>query len=179
MKNKEELKEELEGLSPFLTKMKEEGDGFKVPADYFKTLPDEVLNKVQRQGPAVERSSWFDGIASFLQMLWQPKYVLAVASAAAILIAAVCFFKKDTPKEEVQPIAAVQVSDIPFEELHEYLSDNIADIDENLIVEASLSTTESQTTKTTILPKATTEELEGYLDDVIDEIDPKDLEDLF
>ena len=42
MKNSDEWREELKG-SPFLQKMKGKGEGFKVPANYFKNLPDEAL----------------------------------------------------------------------------------------------------------------------------------------
>lgn len=178
MKHKDELREELERLSPFLAKMKCEKEGFIVPKDYFKALPNEVLNKVQQAVPMPEQASWRDKTVLFFQNIWQPRYVLAIASALAILVVAVCFIKKTPSKQEALPVATVQAADIPYEDLHEYLTDNIEDIDEELIVEANLGS-KATSAKTSIVPQPTTEELEEYLDDVIDEIDPEDLEDLF
>jgi hypothetical protein len=45
--NHEELRKELQALSPFLEVMKTEKEGFKVPENYFSTLADEVLWKIK------------------------------------------------------------------------------------------------------------------------------------
>jgi hypothetical protein len=177
MKQKNELWDELESISPILAKMKGEREGFQVPKDYFKSLPDEVLGKLG-QNASAPSPSWLERLLRPLQSIWEPKYVLATASALAILVVAVCFFKKPPAKLEALPVAAIQAADIPDDALHAYLADNIEDIDEELIVEAKFDGKEPQT-KTSIVPQPSPEELDEYLNEVIDEIDPEDLEDFF
>ena len=73
MKNKDELRDELNELSPILAKRQGMDGGFKVPKDYFKALPDEIMEKVQpKTQPIVEpQRSWLDGMAEFFQNLFQ------------------------------------------------------------------------------------------------------------
>ncbi|MBI5914069.1 MAG: hypothetical protein HY842_01730 [Bacteroidetes bacterium] len=179
MKNSDELREELEG-SPFLQKMKDKGEGFKVPANYFKNLPDEVWKQVKPAAPPQE--SWLDKaelFLLFLQNLWRPRYVLAVATIAAVAVAAVCFFAEKTPGNESQPIAAVRLADISDEELQAYVSDNIGDFDRALFTENDLAEQEVEPHPQQPAPaKPNLEEMEKYLDEVIDEIDVEDLEKL-
>lgn len=176
MKNSDELREELEG-SPFLQKMKSKGEGFKVPANYFKNLPDEVWKQVKPVAPPKE--SWLDRVELFLQNLWQPRYALALAAVAAVVVAAVCFFKEKTPESASQPIAAVRLEDISDEELNAYVSNNIGDFDRTLFTENDLAEQEAEPQPQPPDPaKPNLEEMEEYLDEVIDEIDVEDLEEL-
>ena len=175
MKNREELREELDELSPFLKKMKDRDDGFKAPKDYFKSLPDEVLKKITQDMPA--KRIWADGLAAFVQRFWQPKYALALATAAVLVVAAVCIFDENNNTEMQQPIAAAILNDISDEMLQNYVSNNIGDFDKELILETNYAGQDAKSLPG-IVPQPSTDELEQYLDDNIDEIDLGDLEDL-
>ena len=184
MKNSDELRDELQD-SPFLKKMKEQpGEGFKVPKHYFKHLPDEVW-KLVKPAPATlpSRPSWLENLEMFFQGLFQPRYALALATLLVLVVATVVFIKDKNDGAIMQPIAQVSLEDITDEELVAYVSDNIGDFDRGLMLEISepeLPEVEQQTkpsTKTEVA-KPNVEEMEEYLDEMIDEIDVEDLEKL-
>ncbi len=175
MKNRDELRKELDEFSPFLKKMKERDEGFKVPGDYFKSLPDEVLNKIKPDVPASR--SWMDELAAFVQRLWQPRYALALATAVVLVVAAVWIFDQNKNPESQQPIAEAMLNDIPDELLQNYVSNNIGDFDKELILETHFAGQDAKSLPD-ISPRPSADELERYLDENIDEIDLKDLEDL-
>ncbi len=175
MKNSDELREELEEFSPFLQKMKERDEGFKVPKDYFKSLPDEVLGKIQPELPA--QHSWLDDLTAFVQRLWQPRYALALATVAVLVVAAVWIFDQNKHTGMQQPVADAMLESISDEALQNYVSENIGEFDRELILEMQYAGKDAKSMPE-LAPQAGTDELEQYLDDIIDEIDLEDLEDL-
>lgn len=176
MENKEELKKELEALSPFLLTRKEKMEGFRVPKDYFKSLPDEVLHKTRPTPPA--RSSWLDELTAFMQQLWQPRYALGLAAAVVLVVAAICFFDQPENNRLHQlPVAEAILEEIPDEALQAYISQNIVEFDRELILETQYAGQETRPLPS-LSPKASDDELEQYLQDNIDEIDLDELEDL-
>lgn len=186
MKEKDELRVELEN-SPFLKKMKERpAEGFQVPKDYFRHLPNEVMRKVKE--PALEpmpQLSWQERIGQFLQGLLQPG--LALASFLVLVVAGILFFQQKNAVEIAPAMAEVKLSEIPDEELFAYVSDNINEFDHEQVVEfssAELPEVKPKKAKTPKLPKIATpkpdtKEIEEYLDDAIEEIDVEDLEAVF
>lgn len=192
MKNSDDLRDELGDL-PFLKKIKEQppSGGFQVPKHYFKHLPDEVLRKAKE--PVLVRAplgttpqpNWMEWVGQQVAGLFQPRFALAFASVLALVVAGIYFFGKNGV-EEVQPIAAVKLSDISDEELFAYVSDNINDFDHDLVLETAgaelpeikhSSKTKPSLPKTSV-PKPEVEDMEEYIDEVIDEIDVEDLEEL-
>ena len=97
MKRKNEIREELKELSPFLLDMKDKGDGFKVPKNYFKTLPDEVLKKVQEAPEPMasdSKMSLWDECIYYIQWLFnKPQGVMTLASVAILMVAGIFFFQ--------------------------------------------------------------------------------------
>ncbi len=184
MKNSDELRDELEN-SPFLKKMKAQpGEGFKVPRHYFKHLPDEVWKQVKpAPSPVTSRPSWLENLELFIQGLMQPRYALALASVVALVAVTVVFFKDKNVGANMQPIAQVTLAEITDEELIAYVSDNIGDFDRGLMLEVSgpempeVGQPTKPSTKAE-MAKPNVEEMEEYLDEVIDEIDVEDLEEL-
>ena len=186
-----ELKDELNDL-PFLRKMKEQpapqgaNGGFQVPKNYFKHLPDEVLRKAKEPVSApVTQPNWMERVAQSVASLFQPRYALAFASVLALVVAGWFFFGGNNGDEPL-PIAAVQLSDISDEELFAYVSDNIGEFDRDLVLEATgpdLPTIKPNSNPKPSLPKTAApkpevEEMEEYIDEVIDEIEVEDLEEL-
>lgn len=188
--NDKELRDELDDL-PFLKKIKEQQaplgpSGLQVPRHYFKHLPDEVLRKAKEPVPqAVRQPSWLEQAAQFVASLLQPRYALAFASVLALVVAGIWFLNKDIAKAE-QPMAAVRLQDISDEELFAYVSENIGDFDHDLVLETAgpelpdLKPTHKAkpSLPKTAAPKPEVEEMEEYIDEVIDEIDVEDLEEL-
>jgi hypothetical protein len=178
MEQKDELRKELEELSPFLAKRKGESDGFTVPKYYFHNLPDEILRQVQptaRLEPV--RSSGSTWLQNAVQRFWQPRYALAFASLVAIVIATVWLLKPDDLPNAAITSLDVRIEDLPDEAIHHYLSANPDDIENELIIESQYAELEGKPLES-VAPKPQTEELEEYLDEVIDEIEVEDLEEL-
>ncbi len=182
MKNSDELRDELND-SPFLKKMKEQpGEGFNVPKHYFQQLPDEVMRQMKQPAPAIVPSGlgWLERIEQFVLGLMQPRYALALASVL-VLVAAVVFLKEKNAVNNLSALAELQLEDISDEELFAYVSNNISDFDRSLVVEASApevpeSVQPKKPTFKAEVAKPDVEEMEEYLDEVIDEVDLKDLE---
>jgi hypothetical protein len=188
MKNSDELKDELDNL-PFLKKIKEQpspsgASGFQVPKHYFKHLPDEVLRRAKQSEPApVPQPTWLEQMEQFVAALFQPRYALAFASVLALVVAGIYFFGENG-REEAQPMAALQLANISDDELFAYVSENIGEFDHDLVLETAgpelpeVKTQAKPSLHKTKIPKPEVEEMEEYIDEVIDEIDVEDLEEL-
>lgn len=183
--NDNELRDELDDL-PFLKKMKEQPSGLQLPKNYFKHLPDEVLRKAKEPVVApAPQPSWLERVEQSLTSLLQPRYALAFASVLALMVAGIWFINKGISETE-QPLAAVQLQDISDEELFSYVSDNIGEFDHDLVLETAgpeLPEIKPQLKAKPSLPKTSApkpevEEMEEYIDEVIEDIDVEDLEEL-
>jgi hypothetical protein len=176
MKDEKELHDELEELAPFLRKMKEREEGFRLPAHYFKTLPDEVLKQVRLEKSA--RTTWMDNLSNLLQSFLQPKYVLAFAGVAVVIFVAMFFlFRQAADTIKVSPVAGMTLEDISDEALQAYIDRNIESIDKELILETHYAGEDGQPLPETT-PAAADDDIEQYLDSIIDEIDMDELEDI-
>jgi len=115
MKKKNEIKEELKKLSPFLSEIKKE-DSFKVPQNYFKSLPDKVLDQVRVVTKAPEHSptqpSWIDRLIENIAVLFQPRYAVGFATATILVVASVYFSQQpDSPIEGSYQLASQYIED--------------------------------------------------------------------
>ena len=186
MKDKDELRDELEN-SPFLKKMKEQpGDGFKVPKNYFQHLPNEVMRKVKEPAPTpVQQPSWLERIEQFVKGMVQPRFALALASVIVLVVAGVVFLKDKNAAATLPAVTEVTLEDISDEELFAYVADNISDFNRQQMLEAA----DPELPEVKIQPKPPTlpqtkatqpnlEEMEKYLDEEIDDIDLEDLENM-
>jgi len=135
MKNNNELNKELEHLSPLLSKQKGKPEGYGVPKDYFKSLPDMVMGQVAEKTAAAAPAhspSWLDNLAATWQSLFQPRYALAFASVAILIVAGIYF---GAPAQPQQPIASMLLTELPDEALQSYVSENIDEFDVALFEE--------------------------------------------
>ena len=174
MKNKDEIRDELKDLSPFLWKQKGKPEGFDVPKDYFKSLPDEVFAKLNEQPQAVvdEKENWLDQLVKSLQCFFQPKYALAYATAALLLVAGF-YFLNNSNDAGTQPIAAAELlTDMPDEVLDSYISENIDEFDETILAEQVADNIERPLNNLEI------ENEDELMDELMDGLDVEDLEDL-
>ena len=157
---KDEIREELESLSPFLAKMKEQEDGFEVPKNYFQSLPNQVFEKLGTEPSPlkIEQKSASGFWVNPLRFLFQPKYAFALASVALLLIASV-FWINNTPEEGL-------LANLSDEEIESYIFNNIDEFDSELWMENDLGFDDLDLSN---------EEEEEYLDDLIEDMDVEDL----
>lgn len=181
MKEKDHIREELEGLSPLLVKMKEDKQQpFRVPGGYFQSLPDDVLRRIRAEeglvrGKAPEiRTAWRERMGQAFQSFLQPRYAIGLASAVVLVVAGWYLFWQAGP-------AIAEPSDtlasLSQEEITEYISNNIESFDIELIVEASVAGVGADP-NIEVLPDIGEKELDQYLNEYIDEISLEDLEEL-
>jgi len=166
--------EELEELSPFLHQMKEKGDPFKAPQGYFEGLPDQVLARLrEEEAPATElgmpRS--LQGLLDQLGWLLQPRMALAISSVLIILVAAWFLLRPDGASSTTPDFASLSA-----EEIQNYIQSNIEDFDEETLMEVA-----HEPGNINLIPQDAieTEELDQYLDRMIDQMDTRELEELF
>ncbi len=164
-------KKELEELSPLLSKMKQEhpGTGFTVPEGYFDALSAEILGKLPAEAtiPPVPQHSWRQKLDEWLLSLFQPRLALAFATVALLLTAAWWALR---PASTADASLATVVSD---EELLKYIQNNLDEFDLDLLTGLA----ESAHPSVPLLPEE--ENLDPLLEELLDELDPEQLETLF
>ena len=168
MKKDSKAKDELMGLSPFLSELKSKAPKQEVPRNFFEQLPDDVMQriKLEDQHLAAERSvdqpSWF----SWLLPKWQPRYALAFATVLILIVAGI-FSIRPTGQQET----LLADTELSTEDWESYVSQNIDDFDSELLWQAS----ESDKTSSEV-PSG---ESDDVLDDLLEDINEEDLEDFF
>ena len=163
-RRKNEVREELENLSPFLSKMKEKKEGFEVPKNYFKGLPNQIFEKLGNEPSplAMPEKSGQGFWSNPFQFLFRPKYALAFATVSLLIMASIFWTNNPT---ETLPLA-----ELTSEEIQTYISDNIDEFDEELFMESNLRFEDLEA-----FENADSDEL---LNDIIDDLDIEDLEEL-
>ena len=137
---KEELKKELEELSPFLLEMKEKPESLSVPNHFFNNMRLDIMNKVKAEENTVVlqekpiRESWLLRLKMQLKNVLQPNITLGFASIFAIAILSFLFISKNTTTSLSDNCTSMAcVSD---EETSQYVEENINDFDEKTVWDA-------------------------------------------
>lgn len=176
-KKGQEVKEELRALSPFLSQLKEKPVPFRIPEDYFEKMQQEVFSKIHSEALAPKTSEptnivrRFNSWISSLSWLFQPKLAVAFASVLILAVASYLAFFDESgaamPKE---------FADLSTTEVSAYVDKNLDKFDDD-----ELSENIALSEDASILPDENIgkEEINRYLDDVLDDIAPEELEDLF
>lgn len=163
MKYKKEILEELEELSPFFAKMKEQepSDGFKLPENYFEFLTDSVMEQVKLEPNPIsqkvikKKNAWY-------HFFFQPQ-LLGATGLALMLIIALFFYN--------QPKASTLEVGLSSQEAAIYISNHLDEFDTALFLKDDLFLEIGEV-------EFETEELNQYLEEVIDELDDATLEQL-
>jgi hypothetical protein len=164
---KEDIKKELNDLSPFLSELKKK-DPFNTPKFYFDTLADKVLEKAKGETitpPQLERYySLSERINNWLSSILQPRFAVAFATITLLLVAG-WFFITQQKKGTTQAMA-----DISTDEIHRYITENIDEFDEDLIIKTgavAVETEGGQLHQTDM----SDEDIENYLKENLNESD--------
>jgi hypothetical protein len=175
MKEHDKIMEELSGVSEKLTQLKGAKEGFTVPKNYFKSLPDEVIGKIKaEQAPAQTETGWVEKVKSILFGLIQPKPAFALATLLILVaMATVLFFRQDSSR--VMASADSQIQEIPDEALFTFVSNNIGDYDPELISTSKESNSGKELHK---ISEPSTEEMEQYLYESLEDIDIDEIKEI-
>ena len=155
MKEKEKIHKELEQLAPLLAKHKDKSSPFKVPEGYFDTLEAKVLEQVSSEEP--KRSA----------TIIRPLYFWLTSAAAIILLVVgmSVLFQSENHSENL-------LADISVEEIDRYISDNLHEFDEDLLLESSSNLSDLKNND------FSEEEINLYLEDNLEELEDLDLDQL-
>ena len=169
MNHKDEIRDELKEISPFLADLKKE-NAFKVPVHYFEQLPDQVMEQIKWSSPpVVEKApqvSWMNQLATFFsKSLWPG---LTLAGLGLVIVTGVFLFRKGAAP-------AIVTNDFPLEEAEAYVSANIDEFEEEQLLALALIDNDQSLDVIKI---------EGFSDDelineILNELESDDFEGLF
>ena len=175
---KQDFENELNEFSPLLADLKKRqpNDGFLTPKYYFDTLADKVLERAKTE-TTVAKTPQYRGILErfqgWLSALWQPRIALAMATFA--LVASAGWYAMTRQKPTVEPTVQIENVAASTEEIHQYITTNIEDFDENLLLEnaKNVADTEGSNATPAVHPKSglSEKELEKYLEEHLDDTD--------
>ena len=166
-KNKKEIQEELEILAPSLSKMKKEAT-FKVPENYFNALPDQILrelNLTEEKVVVEKKSSWWTELMDRLMILMQPRIAVGLVTLALLLVS-IFYLTNDENASSTNP----SITEFSSAAVEDYIIENIDDFDDDLLFEIALQPEHSDD------EHPDDQELNNYLDEIIDEMDDNSLE---
>ena len=185
---KKEFEDELREISPFLADLKKSREGeepFRTPKFYFDTLADKVIEKAVAK-PVIPphlspweysihsaRPSLIELAQTWIASIIQPRYAIGFATVALLTVGGWFFIQNN--QQNVDYFAS-------NEEIHQYITDNIDDFDEALLLEQGILADSDvlnpeQSLKGNIDKiNATDDEIEQYLKEHLDEKDLKELQ---
>ena len=167
---KEELKKELEEISPFLIEMKEKPEGRTVPNHFFNNMQLDIMNKVkaeQQQIPA--KKSWFSVLKYRIESFPKPQLALGLVGVLVFVVGGFLFFSKNI--NTLQSDNCNDLTCISEEETVAYINENINDFDEKMFLEVAHEQDENTTQTTT--KNETNKSLQSdntTLDELVDEM---------
>jgi len=129
------IQKELEELSPLLAKMKGEKKSVEVPENYFHYLENSVMQQVELEStPALQTT----GVLTIplWSRLFSPRGIMAFASVALLIVAAIYFNQADTSISN----ESLQFAELTDAEILDYLTDNADAIDIYSLTEVDAET---------------------------------------
>jgi len=152
----EEIHKELESIAPNLAKLKKKGNPFKVPDNYFDQFEQQLSERLKEASPIRQETK-----------VRQLTYWLSRAAAIAVLLLGFFYFiqKDATPKVDL-------LADVTPDEIHQYLADNIHELEEDLLFEPNVLN------KDQLEDDFSKEEIDVYLEDQLYELEDSDLDNL-
>ena len=176
---KKEFEDELREISPFLADLKKSKEGeepFRTPKFYFDTLADKVMEKAVVKPvipPQLVRPSFIELAHTWIASNMQPRYAIGFATVALLAVGVWFFIQKN--QQNVNSFAS-------NEEIHQYITDNIDDFDDALLLEQGVLADSDilnpeQSLKGNIDKiNISDDEIEQYLKEHLDEKDLKELQ---
>lgn len=172
---KEELKKELEEISPFLLEMKEKPEAQTVPKHFFNNMRIDIMNKVKADVQQIQpKKSWFYELKTQVQSFFRPQLVFGLASAGVLIVVVSLFVFKNTSNSQSDNCNSLAcVSD---EETTAYIDENINDFEEKTLWDVAYEQQESTTQATIENTKETHKNLKlenaspEEFDEIVDEM---------
>lgn len=144
-RDKELLDKELEDLSPYLLNLRSQDDGFRLPANYFETLEDEVFQQIDAIGARRQKrtAGSRSGFWSIIAGLWQPRLALALGTVLVAAFAAWWIWRPQPAPNAELPLAVRHEEPTP-DELEAYVMENVLDFEPDQLAALAITDEASQ-----------------------------------
>jgi len=163
MKNRKEIQNELGELSPFLSEFNQEETGMSTPEHYFDFLTESVMEQVALI-PKPSSSESPAATPAWYAFLFNKQHILGGLAMTLLLLTTILFFRNQL---NVEP----DFAEISSEEAAIYIAAHLEDFETTLFTEGDfIEEIEGM--------KIEEEEVDLYLDDIIEELDAEILEEL-
>lgn len=160
--NSKEVLRELQEIAPGLTELKND-DGFTVPHNYFKDLPDRLINDISTAPSPTPGPFWL----YWLQKWTTPRMVVVYASVLFVALAAAWIF--ELAETTSDPLAAVTE-----EEAIQYVLSNISDFSGNDLLESGVA----DAYYADVLTPQSDDAVDAYLDNILNSGDDQIYEEI-
>ncbi len=170
MKHKKEIQEELDQIAPFLAKI-EKQESYPIPKDYFAQLAEQISTQValeprQKIATQVAPTSFWTSLTSLLSNKFRMNSL--VAAASVLLCVGSFFYWSSTQQAATETIAAAQYLTYVEEHLDEFEEEILLELNQEEDLDIDLLTD----------TEIKDQNLDNYLEDVLDDLDDQSLEEL-
>ena len=140
MNKKDEINNELNEISPFLSDLnKDRKEGFSIPKNYFDNFENRLMSRIREEealsGSKIADSvdnTIFSWIQNAVKLLFTPKYAVSFSIAVVAVVFGIQFFSISTSDTTQEPSLIAQLS---IEETHLFIVNNIHDFSIDDIIE--------------------------------------------
>ncbi len=168
MSRKDEIRKELGQLSPFLRTLKDEAPPFKVPDNYFQSLSEDILSRVDRieeEAPVNTGKplDWQERWWAVFGFLFRPQIAVAFGIILLVLVVGITLYKN----HNAQPTGTYTSNDISL-----YVRENLDEFELDMLLdfyreEATVNSSQTEN-----------EYLDNIVNEIIEDTDLVELEDL-
>lgn len=166
-----EAREELAGLSPLLSRIRQSEPAIESPENYFRDMQQDVLWRLkteQTAAPAPVRPAAWERWAAVFQVFKRPSYVVGFATVVLAIVAAFWIWSPTTNDTDTS------LASLTEEETLAYIENNIEDFDTDLLAQ-----TIAGNTFWTGASGLSEEDTDRLLEELLLELDADSLEKLF
>lgn len=181
MKGNENIREELKKRAPTLAKWKERGLPHpESPPGYFQSLPDDVIRRAKAEEglfPVESKSSPSRGQITGGFWKWLAIRPLSlVMGGVAVLLIGIWGFWSIYSYDGGNATLAEGLDELEQSAINDYIANNISEFDMSLLLEAGLVS--QNTMDEMLMDQLSDDELDEYLDEIIEGLDLEDLQDI-
>lgn len=166
-----ETREELAGLSPLLSRIRQSEPSIEAPEHYFRDMQQDVLWRLKTEpnaAPAPARPATWERWATIFQIFKKPSYAVGFATLILAVVGALWIWSPNTTEEEIS------LASLTEEETLAYIENNLEDFDTDLLAQSISGNTSWLGTS-----DLSEEESARLLEEMLQELNADSLEKLF
>lgn len=167
-----DAREELSGLSPLLSRIRQSEPNVEAPENYFRNMQQDVLWRLkteEKAAPATVRpTAWERWVTAVFQTFKRPSYAVGFATLMLAVVAALWIWSPGTSD------AAPSLASLSEEETLAYIESNLEEFDTDLLAQ-----TIADNTTWPVISDLSEEETDRLMEELLEELDADSLDKLF